>query len=136
MTGRRCVSGRALGCERGQSLVELIACVPLVAVVGLLCLQALAAGSAYVYADNAVHVAALAEMLDQDGRQAARDALPGWTRGRLRVISNRRRVEIWLTPRALVPPLARLLTVHVAAPLTTVATTTRMATSEPSRGAS
>lgn len=127
MTERHRASARALGCGRGQGLVELIACVPLVVLVGLLCLQALAAGTAYVYADNAVHVAALAELLDQDGRQAARDALPGWSRGRLRVVTDRRRVQIWLTPRALVPPLARLLTVHDSAPLS-------MATGEPARG--
>ncbi|MBI4898211.1 MAG: hypothetical protein HY827_07570 [Actinobacteria bacterium] len=98
--------------SHGQALVELIAVVPFVIVFGLLCCQALMAGSAYVYADNAAHAAALAEQLGRDGRRAARDSLPGWSRGGVRVRSDHGRVDVWLTPRAVLPPLSRFLTVH------------------------
>lgn len=106
----------ALLCRnRGQALVELIATAPLVILFGLLCCQALAAGSAYVCADNAAHAAALAQQLGEDGRQAARDSLPGWSRGGVRVRSGSGTVEVWLKPRAILPPLSKLMTVHARA---------------------
>jgi hypothetical protein len=100
--------------QRGQGLVELVATVPLVVLCGLLCMQALAAGSTYVYADNAAHAAALGLQLGRDGRRAALDALPGWSRGRVRLRQRGGRIQLWLTPRALFPPVAQLLTAHVA----------------------
>jgi hypothetical protein len=101
--------------DHGQALVELIAAAPLVILFGLLCCQALAAGSAYVYADNAAHAAALAEQLGRDGRLAARDSLPGWSRGGIRVRSRGGRVDVWLTPRAVLPVFSRFLTVRASA---------------------
>lgn len=101
--------------EHGQALVELVATAPLVLLCALLSLQALAAGAAYVYADNAAHVAALAGQLGGDTAAAARAALPGWSRGRVRVAERDGRVTVTVRPRALVPPLARLLTARASA---------------------
>lgn len=101
--------------NRGQALVELIAAAPLVILFGLMCCQALAAGTAYVYADNAAHAASLALQLGHDGRRAARDSLPGWSRGGVRVRSGGGTVEVWLMPRAILPPLSRLMTAHARA---------------------
>lgn len=121
MSGARAprVGGRGKS-QSGQSLVELIASVPVVLLCGLLCMQALAAGSTYVYADNAAHAAALALQLDRDDREAALDALPGWSRGRVRLQRRGGQVQLWLTPRAVLPPVARLLTAHVTVPYITV----------------
>lgn len=82
-------------------------------------MQALAAGSTYVYADNAAHAAVLALQLERDDRGAALAALPGWSRGRVRLLRHNGRIELWLTPRAVFPPVARLLTAHVAVPYIT-----------------
>lgn len=96
--------------EGGQSVVELVAATPIVLICGLLCLQALAAGASHVYADNASHAGALAATMGEDPARAARAALPGWSRGRVRVTVRRGSVRVRLRPRALVPPLAGLLT--------------------------
>lgn len=101
--------------ERGQALVELVATAPLVLLCALLGLQALAAGAAYVYADNAAHAAALAGQLGGDRVGGARAALPGWSRGRVGVVERGGRVTVTVRPRALVPPLAELLTAHATA---------------------
>lgn len=101
--------------EHGQALVELVAIAPLVLLCALLGLQALAAGAAYVYADNAAHAAALAGQLGGDADAAARAALPGWSRGRVGVVDRDGRLTVTVRPRALVPPLAKLLTARANA---------------------
>lgn len=111
---RRGVLGRILG-DGGQSLVELVAAAPLVLLCGLLGLQGLAAGAAYVCADNAAHAAALAGQLGGDSEGAARAALPGWSHGRVNVTGRGGRVTVTVRPRTLVPPLAKLLSTRATA---------------------
>lgn len=114
---RRSREGRYGGVRRecGQALVEVVAAAPLVLFCGLLGLQCLAAGAAYVCADNAAHSAALAGQLGDDVDRAARAALPGWSSGHVEVTVRGGRVTVRLTPRALVPPLAKLLTAKATA---------------------
>jgi hypothetical protein len=95
--------------ERGQASVELVALVPLVVAVVLAAAQLLAAGAARELAGHAAEAGAVALLQGADARAAARDAVPGWSRGRVRVRVEDRRVRVRLRPRAFVPGLARLL---------------------------
>jgi hypothetical protein len=95
--------------QRGQSTVEVLAFLPIVLLCGVLGLQGLIAGANFVVADNAAHAGALAGELGDDPRAAARSAAPGWATSRIDVRVRGRRVGVRLRPRALFPPLARLL---------------------------
>ncbi len=103
----------------GQSTVELLAAVPLVALVGLICLQGLIAGAISVQADNAAHAAAVAWAhrgeSGTDAAAAARAALPGWARGRVRVRTTGNFIRVTLRPRTLIPGLG--LEWHARSPL-------------------
>lgn len=97
--------------DSGQASIELVAIAPVVVLVGLLALQALVAGSAFVSVQGAAHAGALAGALGDDPARAARSALPEWSSGRVKVSVSGDRVRVKLTPRAIVPPLAALLKV-------------------------
>ena len=103
--------------ESGQSLVETVAAAPIVLLAGLLALQALTAGANFVYADNAAHAGVVAASLGGDPRAAARHALPGWARGRVHVTTAGGRLHVRLSPRALLPGIAPLLSVSAGARL-------------------
>jgi hypothetical protein len=62
--------------QRGQAAVELAAVLPLVALLGLLCWQAVVAGQAVWLAGAAARAAARASALDDDPLRAARRVLP------------------------------------------------------------
>lgn len=62
---------------RGQASVELVAILPLVVLLGLLCWQAVIAGQAIWMSGAAARAAARASALDADAEAAARRALPG-----------------------------------------------------------
>jgi pilus assembly protein CpaE len=64
-------------CERGQATVELVGVLPLLALLGLLCWQAVVAGQAIWLSGAAARAAARASALDQDATAAARRVLPG-----------------------------------------------------------
>jgi pilus assembly protein CpaE len=64
-------------CTRGQAAVELVGVMPLVALLGLLCWQAVVAGQAVWLSGTAARAAARASALDQDATVAARRVLPG-----------------------------------------------------------
>jgi hypothetical protein len=68
---RRCVAD-----HRGQASVELVAAVPLVLLIGLAVWQATLAGHALWMCANAARVAARADAVDRDARNAALSALP------------------------------------------------------------
>src|SRR5262249_62134556 len=68
--------------SRGQATVELVAILPLGLLVALTIAQLLAAGSARELAGNAAEAGAAALLQGSDPGKAARDALPGWSRGR------------------------------------------------------
>ena len=95
--------------ERGQASVELVALAPLVVAVVLAAAQVLAAGAARELADHAAEAAAIALLQGGDPRAAARDAAPGWSRGRLAVRIDGRRVRVRLRPRAFLPALGGML---------------------------
>jgi hypothetical protein len=90
----------------GQATVELVALLPLAALIALAIGQLLAAGSARELAGNAAEAGATAILQGADPTAAARDALPGWSRDRATVRVEGRRVEVRLRPRAVAPGLA------------------------------
>lgn len=112
MTARR---DRGRRRERGQSTVELIASLPLVAAVALAILQALAAGLAAELADHAAQSGAVALVEGRDPAAAARAALPGWTRAQVDVDVHGSRVRVRVTPPTLIPGVADLLAAQATA---------------------
>lgn len=90
----------------GQATVELVGMLPLAVLVALTAGQLLAAGLARELAGHAAEAGAVALVQGLDPRQAARDALPGWSAGRVDVVVRERRVRVRVRPRALVPGLA------------------------------
>lgn len=101
--------------ERGQSTVELVALLPLLVVVALACAQLLMAGAARELAGNAAEAAAVAMLQGGDPEDAARDAVPGWSRSRIDVTVRGGTVRVALEPARLVPPLADRLVAHAEA---------------------
>lgn len=87
----------------GQAAVELVALLPLVVTVALAILQALAAGIAVELARHAAHSGAVALAEGRDGAAAARAALPGWARSRMRADVNGTRVRVRVAPPSLLP---------------------------------
>jgi hypothetical protein len=90
----------------GQATVELVALLPLAALVALAIGQFLAAGAAGELAGNAAEAGAAAILQGADPAAAARAALPGWSRERATVRVDGRRVEVRLRPRVVAPVLA------------------------------
>ena len=95
--------------EGGQASVELVALLPLAALIALAIGQLLAAGSARELAGNAAEAGAAALLQGADPTAAARAALPGWSRARTTVHVAGRRVEVRVRPRTVVPLLAERL---------------------------
>jgi hypothetical protein len=106
---------RVVAESRGQASVELVGLIPLAVVVTLALAQALAAGASRSLAGHAAEAAALALVQGGDPRQAARDAVPGWSRSRMVVRVDGRRVMVRLTPPTLIPGLAGRLTARETA---------------------
>jgi hypothetical protein len=93
--------------QRGQALVELLAAVPAVLALGLVVMQALAIGYSSVLAGTAAEAGALALADGRSAPAAAREALPGWSRGRARVRIRDGRVRVTLRPPAPLRILSR-----------------------------
>ncbi|HEX8084256.1 MAG TPA: hypothetical protein VF529_08195 [Solirubrobacteraceae bacterium] len=89
--------------------------VPLLVAVVLALGQLLAAGAARELAGHAAEAAAIALGRGGDARAAAREALPGWSRDRLSIEVDGRRITATVKPVPLVPPLAEHLTTSVTA---------------------
>jgi hypothetical protein len=101
---------RARACSpSGQASVELVALLPLAALIALAIGQLLAAGSARELAGNAAEAGAAALLQGRDPALAARDALTGWSRERSSVHVTGRRVEVRVRPRTVIPVLAQRL---------------------------
>lgn len=100
---------RALLDEAGQASIELVAVAPLIVAAALAASQLLAAGAAQELADHAAEAGAVALLQQTDPAAAARDAVPGWSRGRVVVRVQDRRVRVRLRPRAFLPALAEAL---------------------------
>lgn len=99
----------------GQASVELVALVPVLVAVALAIGQLLAAGAARELAGHAAEAAAIALGRGDDAQAAARDALPGWSKDRLSIAVDGRRVVATVKPVSIVPPLADGLTSSVSA---------------------
>jgi hypothetical protein len=101
--------------ERGQASVELLGALPVVLLLGLVLLQLLAVGYAAVLAGQAAEAGALAAAGGGGALAAARAAVPGWSRARMRVSVNGGRVDVQMRPPAALDALARKLEVHAGA---------------------
>src|SRR3954462_14371152 len=86
------------GPSAGQASVELIAALPALALAAALALQLLLVGYSLTIADGAAEAGALAGAAGKDAGAAARDALPGWARGRSKVSAAAGRVTVRLRP--------------------------------------
>ncbi len=95
--------------EAGQASIELVASAPMLLALVLALAQLLAAGAAQELADHAAEAGAIALLQGSDPVAAARDGVPGWSRGRVDVRVQGRRVEVRLRPRSFLPKLAEVL---------------------------
>lgn len=95
--------------ESGQASVELVALVPLLIAVVIAAAQLLAAGAAGELADHAAEAGAVAMLQGADPAAAAREAVPDWSRSRMTVRVDGRRVRVRLRPLSPVPGLAGVL---------------------------
>src|SRR5947207_14832460 len=94
-----------------QASIELLAALPALALAAALALQLLLVGYSLTIADGAAEAGALAGTSGHDARSAARQALPGWARGRSRVSAGGGEVTVELRPPAPLGALADALTV-------------------------
>jgi hypothetical protein len=95
--------------ESGQASIELVMVAPLFVLLVLAAAQLLAAGAAGELADHAAEAAAVALLQGADPKAAARDAVPGWSRERMTVHLDGRKVRVRLQPPSPIPALAELL---------------------------
>ncbi len=96
--------------ERGQASVETVALIPFVVAVGLACVQLLLAGLAHELAGHAAEAGAVAAIEGGTSpADAARAALPGWSRSHLTVTVHDGRVRVHLAPPTVFPGLAGVL---------------------------
>jgi len=101
--------------SEGQASVELIAAAPILLAVTLAAAQLLAAGLCRELAGDAAGAGAAALLQGRDPQAAARRALPGWSRGQVRVTRRGREMRVAISPPSLIPGLARLLSVEARA---------------------
>ena len=104
-----------LASERGQALVELVAGLPAMLLVGLVLLQLLATGYSAVLAGSAAEAGALALASGGDARVAVEQALPGWSAARARVEVSGGTVGVRLRPPSPLALVARKLEVSAEA---------------------
>ncbi len=97
--------------ERGQASVEVLGAVPALLVLGLVVLQLLAVGYAAVLAGAAAEAGALALAGGGDAKAGVREALPGWSRARARVLVSRATVQVRLRPPSPLTAIGRRLEV-------------------------
>jgi hypothetical protein len=103
------------GRAAGQATVELLGILPLCVAVGLGAGQLLAAGAAHELAGTAAHAGAMAILQGGDPADAARSALPGWSRSRVAIHVAGRRVRVRLRPLTVMPGLSGALAAEAAA---------------------
>jgi hypothetical protein len=94
----------ALAASCGQSSVELLGLLPLLAAVTLGLAQLLAAGVAH-----AAEAGAMAIVAGTDPEAAARAAAPSWSRTRMTVTVHGRHVRVRITPPGVFPGTAHAL---------------------------
>lgn len=96
--GRELRARGALARERGQASVEVLGAVPALLLLGLVLFQLLAIGYASALAGNAAEAGALALVAGEEALPAARRAVPGWSRARMRVSAGEGRVRVRMRP--------------------------------------
>jgi hypothetical protein len=101
--------------ERGQASVEVLGALPVVLLAGAVVLQLLALGYSAALAGSAAEAGALAAAGGADAVDAARQALPGWSRAGMRVDSAGGRVSVRLRPPSPLSIVRRELQVHASA---------------------
>ena len=99
----------------GQASVELLGALPAILVSGLAVFQLLALGYSKVLAGNAAEAGALAAAGGTSPVGAAREAVPGWSRVRMRVEHGSGRVRVRMRPPSVFQQLARALEVEATA---------------------
>jgi hypothetical protein len=100
---------------RGQASVELLGAVPVVLLLGLVLMQLLAVGYSAVLAGDAAEAAALAVAGGGEAEDAARAAVPGWSRARMTVAVRAGRVDVRMRPPTALDAVAKVLEVHADA---------------------
>lgn len=105
-----------------QASIELVAGLPALLLAALVVLQLFASGHAQSLADGAAEAGALALAAGRPAREAARRALPGWSRDRATIAVHRGRddprlaqVVVRLRPPSPFPALADRLEVSSSA---------------------
>ena len=101
--------------ERAQASVELLGALPAVLLVGVVLLQLLAVGYSASLAGAAAEAGALAVAGGGDAREAARAAVPGWSRARMTVSSGDGRVSVRMRPPSPLRVVARKLELQASA---------------------
>lgn len=101
--------------ERGQASVEILGALPAVLLTGLVVFQLLALGYSKVLAGNAAEAGALAAAGGGGAQPAARSAVPGWSRARMRVESRGGRVRVRMRPPSPLRAVGRALEVEATA---------------------
>jgi hypothetical protein len=98
------------GHTRGQATVEVVAMLPLVAVIAFAVLQLLAAGLAAELADHAAEAGAVAILEGSDAHDAARKAIPGWSGAHVDVAIHGKTVRVRVRPPAVMRSVGDVLT--------------------------
>lgn len=93
----------------GQSTVEVVAMLPLLAIVAFAALQILAAGLAAELADHAAEAGAVAILEGTDPHDAAKHAIPGWSGAHVDVAVHGKTVRVRVRPPAVVRSVGNLL---------------------------
>jgi hypothetical protein len=93
----------------GQSTVEVVAMLPLLAIVAFAALQILAAGLAAELADHAAEAGAVAILEGTDPHDAAKRAIPGWSGAHVDVAIHGKTVRVRVRPPAVVRSVGNLL---------------------------
>lgn len=106
----------------GQASVELIAGLPALLLASLVAFQLFASGYAQSLVDGAAEAGALALAAGRPARDAARRALPGWSRDRAAIAVHRghrdrqlAQVVVHLMPPSPIPALSERLEVTASA---------------------
>jgi hypothetical protein len=93
----------------GQSTVEVVGMLPLLAIVAFAALQILAAGLAAELADHAAEAGAVAILEGTDPHDAAKRAIPGWSGAHVDVAVHGKTVRVRVRPPAVVRSVGSLL---------------------------
>jgi len=101
--------------ERGQASVEVVAAVPALLLVAVLCLQLLVTGYSVTLVDGAAEAGALAVAADLPAAPAVQAALPGWADDRFEIDRRGGRLTIALRPPAPFAAIADALEVSSTA---------------------